>query len=54
MFEEKRTYAVKKIANSVDDFSPHISMIKQVSNLLTSCLESSTYLLAGFKSITCK
>ena len=43
----------KKIANNVGNFSPHISMIKQVSNLLISCLASSAYLLAGFKSLTC-
>ena len=29
----------KKLTNSVGDFSPHISMIKQVSNLLISCLK---------------
>ena len=44
----------EKTANSVGAFSPHISMIKQVSNLRISCLASSTHLLAGFKSMTCK
>ena len=44
--EAKRTYAVK-IANSACDFSHHIGMIKQVSNLLISWLASSTHLLAG-------
>ena len=42
----------KKIAISTGNFSPHIIMIKQVSNLLVSCLASSTHLLAGFKSMT--
>ena len=37
------------------DFSPHISMIKQVSNLLiSSSLARSTHYLVGFKSMTCK
>ena len=42
----------EKIANSINsagDFRSHISMIEQVSNLLMSCLASSTHLLAGFK-----
>ena len=42
------------VANSVVNFSPCISMIKQVSNLLTFFPGSSTHLLAGFKSMTCK
>ena len=51
---DKAYVRYKKITNGVDDFSSHISMIKQVSNLLISCLASSTHPLAGFKSITCK
>ena len=39
----------KKIANGVGNFSPHINTIKQVSNLLISCLASSTHLLEGSK-----
>ena len=52
--EAKHTYTIKKIANSVGDFSPRISMIKEVSNLLISCAASSTHLPARFKSMTCK
>ena len=46
--------ATKEIANCADDCNPHVSMVKQVSNILISCLASSTHLLAGFKSMTCK
>ena len=52
--EAKHTYTIKKFANSVGDFNPHITMIKQVYNLLISCMASSTHLLAGFESMTCK
>ena len=44
----------KKTANSFGDLSPNTTKIKQVSNALISCLASSTHLLAGFKSMTCK
>ena len=44
----------RKIANNVGDFSPNINMIKQVCNLLISCLASSTNLSVGFKSMTYK
>ena len=43
--------AIKEIADCADDFIPHISMIKQVSNILISCLASSTHFLAGFSGI---
>ena len=54
MLHMPSVHMLQKIANSVGDFSPHISMITQVSNLLISCLASSTHLSAGFKSMTCK
>ena len=47
-------FAIKTIANSVGDFSPHIGMIKQVYNLLVYCLASTIHLLDGSQSMTCK
>ena len=50
----KAYVSYERIANSVVNFSLRISMIKQVSNHLIFFPGSSTHLLAGFKSMTCK